>query len=282
MMKTKIMTAQSEGPAIMNRFFVATGLLLSFFASAGQLTAADAPPMKTTLDLGGGVKLELVLAPAGKFVMGSPNTEAKRSKNESPQREVAISKAFFIGAYEVTQEQFESVMGVNPSKFKGARNPVENVNWDEAVKFCQKLAAKTGKTCRLPTEAEWEYACRAGSKTAYCNGDDAEGLKKVGWCSYDGKWGSAKTTKPVGSFQPNAWGLYDMHGNVWEWCSDWYAETYSGAGDTDPHGPPEGKFRVIRGGVWNDFPYDCRSAKREWRDPAKRTNGFGIRVVMEK
>jgi formylglycine-generating enzyme required for sulfatase activity len=256
-------------------------LLFAVVACANVSAADETPPKKLALDLGGGIKLDLVLAPPGKFVMGSPGTEKKRVKNEGPLHEVTISKAFYVGVYEVTQEQYEAVMGANPSKFKGPKNPVEGVNWDDAVKFCQKLSAKVGKTIRLPTEAEWEYACRAGSKTAFCNGDELEDLKKVGWCSYDGKWGSAQTTKPVGSFQPNAWGLYDMHGNVWEWCSDWYAETYADTGKVDPQGPESGKFRVIRGGVWNDFPHDCRSAKREWREPGKRTNGFGIRVVME-
>jgi len=239
------------------------------------------------LELGNQLVLKLVQIPAGKFLMGSPPAEKKRVKCEGPQHEVTLTKPFYMGVYMVTQEQYAQVMGHGPThawRFteacKGPHNPVEGLTWDDAVEFCKTLSAKSGKTVRLPTEAEWEYACRAGTTTAYCNGDDEEGLKQVGWCSYDGKWASAKSCKPVGTFAPNAWGLYDMHGNVWEWCSDWYADSYKDAKSVDPQGPDSGTARVIRGGVWFDFPWDCRSAKRESRPPAGKVASYGVRIVI--
>ena len=255
-------------------------------AVAGAQVPATQPAGNTiTLDLGGTVTLKLAPIPAGKFLMGSLAAEQSRFKDgfkDETQHEVTIRKPFHMGIYLVTQEQYQQVMGKNPSKFKGPSNPVENVTWDDAVEFCKKLSAKTGKSLRLPTEAQWEYACRAGSTTAYCNGDTVEDLKKVGWASYDGKWGSAKTTKPVGSLQPNAWGLYDMHGNLWEYCADWYAaDAYANPNRIDPQGPETGTMRVVRGGPWNDFPRDCRSAKREKRPPGSKSFSGGFRVVLD-
>jgi formylglycine-generating enzyme required for sulfatase activity len=269
-------------------FLAAVGVAIGLAdarSSATQPTTSSSVDT-VTVDLGNAISLKLARVPTGKFLMGSTPAEQNLFKDgfkdESPQHEVTISKSFGIGVYLITQEQYQQVMGNNPSKFKAPLNPVENVSWNDAVEFCGKLSAKTGKVFRLPTEAEWEYACRAGSPTAYGNGDTIEDLKKVAWCSYDGKWGSAKAPKPVGSLAPNAWGLYYMHGEMWEYCSDWYApDAYANAKPVDPHGPDAGTQHVVRGGPWNDFPRDCRSAKREKRPPEKKSFSSGFRVLLE-
>jgi formylglycine-generating enzyme required for sulfatase activity len=274
---------------------VVLGVFIAMVGGVSKESTAQGQPanppgvaggQELTLDLGDKITLKLAHIPSGKFIMGSPATEQRSFedgfKDESPQHEVTISKPFYIGVYLVTQEQYQQVMGKNPSKFKVPLNPVENITWDDAVEFCKKLSAKTGKSLRLPTETQWEYACRAGSTTAYCNGDTLDDLKKVGWCSYDGKWGSAKAPKPVGSLQPNAWGLYDMHGNLWEYCADWYAaDSYANAKRIDPQGPDAGTQHVVRGGPWNDYPRDCRSAKREKRPPGSKSSSGGFRVALD-
>jgi formylglycine-generating enzyme required for sulfatase activity len=221
------------------------------------------------VDLGGGVRIEFVMVPAGKFIMGGTGG------NEIPQREVTISKPFYLGKYEVTQAQYEKIMGKNPSRFKGANNPVEQVSWDDAVEFCRKASQATGKGFRLPTEAEWEYACRAGTKTQYNTGDEEKDLDVAGW--FNGNSGGK--TQSVGQKKPNAWGLYDMHGNVWEWCQDWYGPYPSGA-VTDPQGPATGTHRVLRGGSWGNGPADCRSASRKY-DAGHRNGSHGFRVVVD-
>jgi formylglycine-generating enzyme required for sulfatase activity len=245
---------------------------------------------ETVLDLGNNVKMRLVLIPAGKFMMGSPATEAGRNSNEGPQNEVTLSKPFYMGVFEVTQEQYEQVMGVNPSYFKGAKNPVEQVYWDEAVEFCKKLSARTGKKVRLPTEAQWEYACRAGTTTAFHTGDVLKpGQANALIPSNPGVWdrimsSGQKTiqTTPAGSFSPNGFGLYDMHGNVWEWCADWYGEDYYGnSPKTDPRGPEAGSGRVLRGGSWDFYPQNCRSAIRGWHSPDFRNVSIGFRVAVD-
>jgi len=227
-----------------------------------------------SLDLGNGVKLELVLIPAGKFMMGSPETEKDRLSDET-QHEVTISQPFYMGKYEVTQEQYEAVTGTNPSLFKDAKNPVENVSWDDAQEFCKKLSAKTAKTVRLPTEAQWEYACRAGTETRFYSGDADDDLDGVGWYFSN----SGITTYPVGAKKPNAWGLYDMHGNVWNWCADWYGKYELGAA-TDPTGPTTGTSRVLRGGSWYGYPWFCRSAFRSIDSPVVRGIAVGFRLML--
>ena len=258
---------------------------------------------ETVLDLGNNVKMRLVLIPAGKFLMGSPATEAGRSSDEGPQHEVTISRPFYMGAFEVTQEQYEQVMGKNPSTVKGAKNPVEQVSWDEAVEFCRKLSAGTGKKVMLPTEAQWEYACRACTTTAFHTGDALKPgqanavipsnpgvLDRI--MAWVGKFFPQKAkviqTTPAGSFPPNGFGLYDMHGNVWEWCGDWYNDSYAnlpagqaGAKNQDPQGPDSGADRVLRGGGWFGDPRDCRSANRTGGPPGYRTTFIGFRVAMD-
>jgi len=181
-----------------------------------------------------------------------------------------------MGVTEVTQAQYEAVMGTNPSNHKGATNPVESLSWDDAAEFCRGLSGKTRKTFRLPTEAEWEYACRAGSKTRFSFGDSESALGDYAW--HKGNCGGK--TQPVAQKKPNAWGLYDMHGNVWEWCADWLG-SYPTGPSTDPQGPTSGRLRVLRGGAWaNGGPGYFRCASRLNLAPAVRVNDVGFRCAM--
>jgi formylglycine-generating enzyme required for sulfatase activity len=246
-------------------------------------TGTSATGQSRTVDLGGGVSLELVWIPADTFTMGSPSGEANRGNDETQHR-VKLTKGFWMGKYEVTQEQWQAVMGSNPSHFKGSKNPVEQVSWDDCQSYIQQLNRKVqGVGFRLPTEAEWEYACRAGTTTAFHYGNDLD----ASLANFDGNYpyGNGRKgeyrrkTVPVGSFKPNAFGLYDMHGNVWEWCQDWYGAYPSGA-VTDPAGPGAGSSRVLRGGSWNNNARNCRSANRNNNDPGNRNNNIGFRVVL--
>ena len=229
-----------------------------------------------SLDLGGGVKLEMVLISAGEFLMGSPDSDRAAPNDRRPQHRVRITKAFYIGKYEVTQEQWEAVMGNNPSSFKGPKNPVDTVSWDDCQQFLKKLNDKApGGRWSLPTEAQWEYACRAGSNTLYCFGDGATGLGEYAWHDKNANG----TTHAVGEKKPNAWGLYDMHGNVWEWCADWFDPGYYKESPVDdPPGPASDSFHVIRDGGWNDVAKDCQSATRNFNRPQYRGNNLGLRV----
>jgi formylglycine-generating enzyme required for sulfatase activity len=251
-----------------------------------QITAASlGVPVEKVLDLGGGVKLELVLIPAGEFMMGSPANEAERGKDEGPQHKVRLTKPFYMGKHEVTQEQWERVMGNNPSHFKGAKHPVEKVSWNDTQEFIKKLNARVGEkgAFGLPTESEWEYACRAGTGTPFHTGNTIS----TDQANYDGnytygagrKGAYREKTMPVGSLASNAFGLYDMHGNVYEWCQDWFADKYPGGERTDPPGPATGQYRVLRGGSWNLDPWNCRSAYRGGVPPAGRSNIGGFRLL---
>ena len=249
-------------------------------------------PVETELDLGGGVTMKFVLIPAGEFMMGSPAGEEGRGDDEHPQFRMKITKAFYMGIYEVTQEQYEKVVGKSPSSFKGARKPVERVSWHDAGEFCSKLSAKAGVQVRLPTEAQWEYACRAGTTTAYSFGDEGKNLHRYGnYCdgsNTSGEWLQDKAhddghdkTAPVGSFRPSAWGLYDMHGNVCEWCQDWYdSDYYADSPAADPAGPRSGSGRVVRGGFWGSWASFCHSTTRRWSSPTQSINYYGFRVVF--
>jgi formylglycine-generating enzyme required for sulfatase activity len=195
---------------------------------------------------------------------------------------VILTRPFYIGKYEVTQEQWEKVMGENYSHFEGAKNPVEMVCWDDCQEFLKKLndMGKEQGEFRLPTEAEWEWACRAGTKTRFCSDDADATLADYGW--FDAN--SGETTHPVGKKRSNAWGLYDMHGNVWEWCGDWYAAYAKGwRPQVDPTGPATGSDRVLRGGSWDYLPRDCRSSNRDMSPPSYGSSCFnGFRVVAVK
>src|SRR3972149_2460822 len=188
--------------------------------------------------------IEMILVPAGTFMMGSNDGYS----NEQPVHQVTITRSFYLGKYEVTQGQWEAVRGSNPSHFKGARNPVEQVSCDDCQEFAKMLNAQVpGGGFRLPMEAEWEYACRAGSTGRFCFGDDDVGLWEYAW----DEGNSGGQTHPVGQKRPNAWGLHDMHGNVSEWCSDWYGESYRGwSPAADPPGLGSGGYRAYRGGSW--------------------------------
>jgi formylglycine-generating enzyme required for sulfatase activity len=243
-------------------------------AKLGPAPEARPGAPSLTLDLGKGVGLKLVLIRPGKFMMGSPDSEQGHEGNEGPQHEVTISKPFYMGVTEVTQAQYEAVVGTHASANRGPANPVERVSWEEATEFCRRLSQKTHKTLRLPTEAEWEYACRAGSKTRFFFGESDDALDEHAWHSGN----SAGITHPVGQKKPNAWGLYDMAGNMWEWCQDFYGDYASGAA-TDPAGPDSGTHRVLRGGAWHFKPIYCRSAVRSFSTSDNHTFDFGFRVA---
>jgi formylglycine-generating enzyme required for sulfatase activity/tRNA A-37 threonylcarbamoyl transferase component Bud32 len=233
------------------------------------------------LDLGKGVTLKLVLIPAGKFQIGSPKTETNRNNDEGPQREVTISKPFYMGITEVTQSQWKAVMGTDRSGDKsGSNNAVSHISWSNANKFCKVLSKKTGRKVMLPTEAQWEYACRAGSKTAYSFGDDSSKLGNYAWYTKNA-WDIGKQyPHAVGRKKPNAWGLYDMHGNVLEWCSHFYdANSYSKAKNVDPENTTKGWRRVQRGGSFLLGLGACRSADRSWNSGATAID-FGFRVLV--
>ena len=236
-------------------------------SSVDAAEAADPGPDVITNSVG----MKLRRIPPGTFKMGSAHGE----EDEESIREVTISRAFHIGVYEVTQEEWEAVMGTTPSEFWGPRRPVDSVSWKDVQKFLKKLSRREGVTYRLPTEAEWEYACRAGTTSKYYWGDAWD--DRFGWCNQSPKL----ETQEVGVKLPNAWGLYDMSGNVYEWCQDWY-DSYPGeASARDPAGPDDGWSRVMRGGSWFRNAQRCRSANRSNRVPDFRGNDRGFRVVRE-
>ena len=239
-----------------------------------ETAAALGVPVEKHVDLGGGVKLTLVLIPAGEFDMGSPEGEEERYSDEVLHR-VRITRPFYIGKYPVTQEQWQAVTGGNPSYFKGAENPVEQVSWHDCQGFTEELNYRLGSgRFALPTEAHWEYACRAGSHMRFCFGRSSSNLGNYAW--YEDNSGGK--THPVGQKRPNAWGLYDVHGNVWEWCADWYGE-YPTSDAEDPRGPSSGDNRVLRGGSWRHVPLYLRSASRLAREPSDSYHLLGVRVV---
>ncbi|GHU07625.1 hypothetical protein FACS1894158_16120 [Betaproteobacteria bacterium] len=245
----------------MKRFFK-TLFLSGCLALAAGVPSAVAQTGKTFTN---SIGTEFILIPAGSFTMGADKNSENANDDETPPHRVSISQAFYLGKYPVTQGEWVAVMGNNPSKFKGRSNPVEWVSWDDAQTFIQRLNAKEGTNkYRLPTEAEWEYAARAGTKSAYSFGDDAEQLGAYAW--YNGNSGSQ--THPVGQKKPNPWGLYDVHGNVWEWVNDWYDSSYySRSPSTDPAGPSSGQYRVLRGGGWGDSTGFQRSVLRGGSTP---------------
>ena len=258
---------------------LALGVIQSDDASNTRLpaNAESLDPSVFPSEISVSIGLQLRLIPEGTFIRGEG----------SGAHSVTLSKPFYLGIYPVTQQQYKKVMGENPSYFQGIKvggdssnHPVEEVTWENAVEFCKKLSElpeeqKAGRVYRLPTEAEWEYACRAGSKTAFGFGESSKSLGDYAW--FDGN--SNGQAHPVGEKKPNAWDLYDMLGNVWEWCSDWYGE-YPKKAEVDPVGAKVGSYRVIRGGSWFNGAAFCRSAGRRGNDPSYCLNDYGFRVAL--
>ena len=240
---------------------------------------------RKTLTLPGGETMTMIYVAPGSFMMGSPSTEEGRHNDETVHH-VTLTKGYWLGETEVTQAQWESVMGNNSSRFKGASRPVEQVSWEDCQEFIAKVNREArrqlGGEVRLPTEAEWEYACRAGSRTAYSWGNSLNGDKAN--CDGTHPYGTAikgpykAATVNVRSYSPNAWGFYDMHGNVWEWCQDWYGAYPSGA-VTVPKGQASGDDRVLRGGSWGNYARDCRSALRDRLRPGDCNRNCGFRLA---
>lgn len=229
-----------------------------------------------------GESVAFVWIPPGEFTMGSPEDESGRYNDESPQHLVRFASGFWMQTTPVTQAQWQAVMGNNPSYFKsvGSDAPVERVSWNDVQEFIQKLNSTTKETqFRLPTEAEWEYACRAGSTTTYCFGDDESLLEQYAW--YDKNAGD--TTHPVGQLTPNTWGLYDMHGNVWEWCADYWSATYERVhadGIVRSVLNDNREVRVIRGGSWSNQVWACGAAIQDGYAPSYRDDSLGFRLVF--
>jgi sulfatase modifying factor 1 len=222
-------------------------------------------------------EIEMVYVEGGTFTMGCTSEQSDCMSDESPTHRVTLS-SYHIGKYEVTQAQWRAVMGTNPSYFSGCDNcPVEQVSWDDVQEFIQKLNAQTGKQYRLPTEAEWEYAARGGNKSKGYKYSGSNSLSSVGWY-YDN---SGSKTHRVGKKSPNELGIYDMSGNVWEWCADWYGEDYySSSSETNPQGPNTGYRRCLRGGSWNFLDINCRAADRNDYIPNYRSISSGLRLVL--
>ena len=243
--------------------------------------SAEAHPREFTNSVG----MKFVLIPAGKFMMGSPDGEEDRDDDEQQHR-VQITKPYYLGQTEVTQGQWESVMGTKPWEGKryvkeGSAYAATYVSWDDAQKFCRSLREKDRRTYRLPTEAEWEYACRGGTTTAYHFGDDVSQLDQYAWFNDNAYHVGDKYAHQVGQKRVNALGLYDMHGNVWEWCQDWYDRDYASSSPTDPTGPSSGSSRVLRGGSWLCNAVYCRSEFHLHDSPGYRDYYDGFRVVCE-
>jgi formylglycine-generating enzyme required for sulfatase activity len=263
-------------------------------ASVVTTCAGQEVTTNQTKEITNSMGMKFVLIPAGRFTMGSPVSE-EGSQDDEPHHKVEISKPYYIGVTEVTRSQYATVMGlpgdivierdpktnrvVRKSEIRSSPVAATELTWEQAVEFCNRLSLipeekKAGRIYRLPTESEWEYACRAGTTTAFSFGNDGNQLVFYGWYTIN-----SKTSSKVGFFKPNPWGLYDMHGNVSEWCSDWYGD-YPEGFVVDPKGPPEGTRRVCRGGNFDDAPANCRSAKRFGSMYSSKNIGF--RVAMSQ
>ncbi|MBM4164752.1 MAG: hypothetical protein FJ222_09995 [Lentisphaerae bacterium] len=253
-------------------------------AGGSPFLSADGLADDLALDIADGVQLKLTLIRPGEFLMGSATNSWGHHRSEAPQHRVRITQPFYLGIYEVTEAHYAAVTGTNPSQ-AGTNRPVGKVSWNDAMTFCRTLSEKTGRNVRLPTEAEWEYACRAGTTTPWSFGG-LEQVANMGDYAWYAPQAKASTPHDVGGKQPNAWGLYDMHGNVSEWCLDRYAaDTYAWTPTDDPSGPESGLFRVMRGGschnLWARNPEFARSSSRAYGHPDTRVSTVGFRIVME-
>lgn len=274
-----IITNRIQNECHMRVYLILLSIMAYPIFSTGQVFQA----YDTTIVINESVSIHFQSIPAGSFYQGSDTSEPNRQKDEGPRHAVHISRGFYLATFEVTQQQWQSIMGSNPAIFSNlphAKNrPVESVSWQECQDFIGKLNQKNIGTFRLPTEAEWEYACRAGSRSAYYWGEQ---MAENG--SSDYAWANSRSmamTHPVGQKKPNNWGLYDMSGNVWEWCSDWYGP-YPAEEVTDPKGPVDGKMKVFRGGSWYDFFESHRSANRHKHAPDEKYTAIGFRLLLEK
>jgi formylglycine-generating enzyme required for sulfatase activity len=277
----------SKNPLLLNIAFLS--IILGFFFVAPLMANAAGNVYRNS------VGMEFVLIPSGTFIMGSRGDDYEAHNDERPQHEVVISRPFYMAVHEVTQSQWEVIMGSNPYTMKRTSSSWDGllsqpgrfiapakpatVSWNDAQEFIRRLNEREGhERYRLPTEAEWEYAARAGSTTAYSFGDDAAFLGRYAWYGEDLVTGS---THPVGQKAPNPWGLYDVHGNVWEWVQDWYAgDYYSISPVVDPSGPRSGSERVVRGGSWHQTADGWRSAFRKKYPPDYRGISIGFRLVL--
>lgn len=266
-----------------------------FSAEAAEMfqdAAADyyGREVEYSVDIGDGVSLELRLIPAGVYMMGSPEDEEGRYKDEGPIHSVRISGPFYIGKYEVTQAQYKAVFsdlahGERDFEFEGENMPADSVSFEDAERFLNELNRKTGLKFTLPTEAEWEYACRGGTTTAFYFGDSISDMD-ANYDASDGYKGGPRGAKlertvEVGAYDPNPFGLYDMCGNVSEWCSDWYRKSfYKESAILNPDGPLDGSEKILRGGSWDDDGKACRSAYRDCAKPSKVLPTAGMRVVL--
>jgi len=236
--------------------------------------------------------LKMTWLPAGNFLMGSPPSEPGHRLEEEDLHNVVISRGFWIGTYEVTQEEFDAILGsnANGSTFKGPNMPVQKVSWETAMEFCRALTEREKFAGRmpehwhfvLPTEAQWEYACRAGTTHIYHFGNDEEALPQFAWFSENSKEGDAGSSRPksVGMKKPNEWGIHDMHGNVGEWCYDWYGKVYPPDGSVDPITEKASAFKVFRGGTYTDMAERCRAAHRNRVTPDTENPWVGFRVAL--
>jgi len=225
------------------------------------------------------IGMGFVLIQPGSFHMGGDKVREQAEDHENPVHRVDIGKAFLMGRYTVTQEQWYQVMDTNPSEFTGGQQPVESVSWHDAQSFIEALNIQEDtQAYRLPTEAEWEYVTRAGGTTAYCFGNETGSLMDYAWF----KKNAGDKPRPVGQLKPNTWGLYDLHGNVHEWCQDWFDRNYyAQSPKKDPGGPSKGLARALRGGDWSSLDWYCRCASRSLSSPDRRSSRVGFRLVRE-
>lgn len=260
--------------------------ILVLYLVAWVVFSACSSPKKTSKleHFKNSLNMDFVLIPSGSFTMGEATraecTTCNAKANETPRHPITISRPFYISTHEVTQDEFMVIMKDNPSRFKGGDRPVDSVSWDTARLFIEGLnALEKTSAYRLPTEAEWEYAARAGTEEAYHFGDYPDKLPHYAWIVVN----SGGKTHTVGDKTPNPWGLYDMYGNVFEWCSDWYSEKYYGFSPiNDPKGPDYGRYKVKRGGSMDRSARSCRSSARDWADPQTRSDNTGFRIVKDR
>lgn len=265
---------------ILRKFAVFAALAAVVVLFAGCSDDDDKKIGKDFTETVSGVKLEMVYVKGGTFNMGATSEQGSDAyDDEKPVHSVTLSD-YYIGKFEVTQGLWEKVMGSNPSYFdKGDDYPVESVSWNDIQAFLTKLNELTGKKYALPTEAQWEYAARGGGKSVGYKYSGSNTIDNVAWYWDNSAVDGDYSTHPVGTKQPNELGIYDMSGNVWEWCSDWY-DSYSSESQTDPIGPVTGSYRVLRGGCWYDDAWYCRVSFRGSNDPDFRSNFYGFRVVL--